>query len=271
MYRCTLPGRLPVGHPGLEKLAARQAWFFGGDTPNEARKNFRAALGKKLKLRADEQIDVQVGEADDAPLAKSKPVPTKTTTHDDSAFVRTALVVGSAGDGGGSVDVVTADGQRVCQINVSVFFGKNACADRGAGVIVDVVDVDGLFRNRRALAFPVLGAPAVEVEAGAIVSADFWEKPAKKIAKRDAWSTLPEEERDALATIIYEAVRYGSPLNTEELASFVRHLVDQQGETRLPTFYAGSEEFQLACVAKAAKRRGCAQCWVVPRGRRGAR
>ena len=72
----------------------------------------------------------------------SKNAETKTTTFDDGAFLRTALVVDEAHVG--SIDVVDKRGKRLGQINI--FVGEDS-------LIVDVLDIEKRFPNKRALAF----------------------------------------------------------------------------------------------------------------------
>jgi len=72
----------------------------------------------------------------------SKNAETKITIFDDGHFVRTAIVVDDANVG--SIDVVDKSGQRVCQINV--FVGE-------LSVVVDVIDIDKRFPQKRALCF----------------------------------------------------------------------------------------------------------------------
>lgn len=67
---------------------------------------------------------------------------TKTTTFDDGTFVRTALVV--EGPGVGSIDLVNKAGKRIAQVNIS--YSPNC-------LIVDVIDVDKKFKQRRFHAF----------------------------------------------------------------------------------------------------------------------
>ena len=95
---------------------------------------------------------------------------TKTTTHDDGSFKRTALIVHPEGTGG-SIDLVTAGGQRLAQINV--FY--NPCDDDAhACLMVDVIDVDNRYSARRALVFSPKERAQLEVPPGGnLVGVDF--------------------------------------------------------------------------------------------------
>lgn len=75
------------------------------------------------------------------------------TTRKDprDGFTRTAIVV--EGGDTGSIDLVTPDGKRVAQVNISYM---PSAGDEGAKeecLIVDVIDVDDVFPDRRALVF----------------------------------------------------------------------------------------------------------------------
>jgi len=93
---------------------------------------------------------------------------TKTRLYDDGQFIRTALVVGD-GDTG-SVDLVDTRGVRLAQVNIS-FIPKR---DGEEVLIVDVIDVDKRYTERRALVFSPTSRQAVDVpEGGNLVSTDF--------------------------------------------------------------------------------------------------
>ncbi len=103
--------------------------------------------------------------------SESMPAPTHITTHDDGKFVRTAIV--AEGRDTGSLDVVNAAGERLCQINLSFL---PATVERGGEetLIVDVIDVDQRYSARRVLAFSqterkVLALPP----GGRLASVDF--------------------------------------------------------------------------------------------------
>lgn len=108
------------------------------------------------------------------PTGAAKDAQTKTTTREDpeDGFVRTALVIDGAKTG--SVDVVDSTGKRVCQINISYSAGKK---DDEEYLIVDVIDVDDLFPERRALHFTDKRRHAMDLGPDAnLVSTDFRRK-----------------------------------------------------------------------------------------------
>lgn len=90
---------------------------------------------------------------------------TRVTTHDDGRFIRTAIQPQLGGEGGGSIDILGRDGERVCQINIFTY-------DHGA-VIVDVIDVDRRYDNKRALVDPGGEHRQPGVPVHYLVSADF--------------------------------------------------------------------------------------------------
>jgi hypothetical protein len=110
-----------------------------------------------------------------AAKAVAKDAETKTTTRQDpeDGFIRTALVI-DAKDAAktGSIDVVDGTGKRLCQINIS--HGK---AEGEEYLIVDVIDVDENFPQRRALHFTDQRRHAMDLGPEAvIVSTDFRRK-----------------------------------------------------------------------------------------------
>lgn len=92
---------------------------------------------------------------------RSKRADTKTTTYDDGEFTRLAIVV-DVGSEAGSVDVVDASGKRLCQINLFAYTDA---------LIVDVIDVDNRYTDRRALTFR--NGTREAVPADKLVSVDF--------------------------------------------------------------------------------------------------
>jgi hypothetical protein len=101
----------------------------------------------------------------------SKDATTHTSIHDDGKFRRTALVI--VGRDTGSVDVVMADGTRLCQINIS-FLPSPSSDGRREALIVDVIDVDNRYPERRALAFSNTERAVIDVpKGGTLVSVDF--------------------------------------------------------------------------------------------------
>jgi hypothetical protein len=102
----------------------------------------------------------------------SEKVLTKTTTHDDGSFVRTALVIeNDKYDNVGSIVLVNKSGKRIAMLNISY----NAMSHKGEEyLIVDVIDVDRRFDNRRALGFS--NTERTEMHApkdGKLISVDF--------------------------------------------------------------------------------------------------
>lgn len=158
-YRVTIPGRAKDAAKNADRRL-RDGILIQADTPNAAREMFRRKYGKKYKIRDDESIEVRLPNGE---VPVSRPAPTRTTTYDDSTFVRTALI---AEGEGGSVDVVTADGRRLCQINI--FWSVE-----DESLIVDVIDVDDRYEDRKAVVFPKKGGPGRIVKSRSIVSADF--------------------------------------------------------------------------------------------------
>lgn len=80
----------------------------------------------------------------------SKPAKTKTTTRVDprDSFERTAIVLDPNDDGeAGSIDLVDSDGRRIAQLNITFSRSPEEV------LIVDVIDVDDRYRERRVLAF----------------------------------------------------------------------------------------------------------------------
>jgi UDP-glucose 4-epimerase len=95
----------------------------------------------------------------------SKNAETRTTTFDDGTFLRTAIVVDEAHVG--SLDVVDKTGKRICQVNIFV-------GEESGSLIVDVIDVERRFANKRALAFA--GHDRRDMEAfdtSSLISVDF--------------------------------------------------------------------------------------------------
>jgi hypothetical protein len=91
--------------------------------------------------------------------------------HDDG-FTRTALVLDK---GGPSVDLVTPDGRRVAQINISYSVSKEDGGEEY--LIVDVIDVDKRFPQRRALHFTDQTRHCADLGPDAnLVSTDFRRK-----------------------------------------------------------------------------------------------
>jgi hypothetical protein len=113
--------------------------------------------------------------------AKSLPAETQITTHDDGKFIRTALVIEPKEGKSGSVDIVTKDGKRLCQINLFAY--------EDGSLIVDVIDVDDRYKIRRALVFSDGERRSIDVGNGNLVSVDF-KGVARKIAKRVAGGKL---------------------------------------------------------------------------------
>jgi hypothetical protein len=103
---------------------------------------------------------------------KSREAHTKTTTHDDGKFIRTAIVC--EGGNTGSIDLVTADGIRLGQINISFLPERSSVGGEPECLIVDVIDVDERYEKRRALAFSNKERKILDVpEGGKLVSVDF--------------------------------------------------------------------------------------------------
>lgn len=93
---------------------------------------------------------------------------TKTTTYNDGKFVRTAIVVGGDEENTGSIDLVDADGARLAQVNISFL----PDSDGLEVLIVDVIDVDNRYTNRRMLAFTSTER-VIKDAPGRLVSVDF--------------------------------------------------------------------------------------------------
>jgi hypothetical protein len=106
----------------------------------------------------------------------SKKAHTKTATFDDGTFERTALVL--EGGDTGSVDLVTKDGERRAQINISFM----PDSDGEECLIVDVIDVEGRYTVRRALTFAPSKRASMNVpKDGNLVSTDFRRAVAHKM------------------------------------------------------------------------------------------
>jgi len=86
---------------------------------------------------------------------------TPTTTYTDGKFRRTALIIGP--ENAGSVDVVTAEGERLAQLNLFI-------TEDGV-FMADVIDVDERYKTHLALGFPE-GRRTV-TKAGTVVGAHF--------------------------------------------------------------------------------------------------
>lgn len=101
------------------------------------------------------------------PKPPSRPALTKTTTHDDGMFVRTAIVLDASKNAEcGSIDIVSPDGKRICQVNITLFSDGN--------LILDTIDTEK--RWKKASAFLFSGGERVWHERkipGSLVSADF--------------------------------------------------------------------------------------------------
>jgi len=102
----------------------------------------------------------------------SEQAQTKTTTHDDGKFVRTALVIGPGQDGG-SVDVLDPSGHFLARINL---FTHGKDDPDGLWFAVDVIDMEDQFNYKRALIFEDGGRQDMETT-GNLVAADFRVKP----------------------------------------------------------------------------------------------
>ena len=101
-------------------------------------------------------------------LRPSRDATTPTTTHDDGTFIRTALVV--SGDHG-SIALVTADGTRGAQVNVFYEASNN---DGEECLMVDVIDVDNRYTERRALVFSPTERKSLDVpKGGNLVASHF--------------------------------------------------------------------------------------------------
>jgi len=110
-------------------------------------------------------------------VALSKDATTKTTTRDDGAFTRTAIVMGADGKTG-SLDVVDASGAFLARVNLiwtpTTELDRDGSEGRAA-LIVDVIDEARRFTHHRALGF-AKGQPHVEMSVppgGRMVSVDF--------------------------------------------------------------------------------------------------
>ena len=80
----------------------------------------------------------------------SQDAQTKTATHDDGSFVRTALVID--GHDTGSIVLVDKHGKRVGMINI--FYSVD---QQEKTLMVDVIDVDDTYTTKRALVFDPAG------------------------------------------------------------------------------------------------------------------
>jgi hypothetical protein len=159
-YRITRPERYGPSSPGHRELDARQGHFVQAKNPNAAKAWFR----KRHKISPDEVLDVQDWNHghEHGKIARSRDAKTPVTTTDDSAFIRTALIIKTSEHG--SVDVLDGEGKRVAQVNI--FLSDEA-------LIVDVIDVEGIWPERRALTFRSPTNREHIENAGTIVSADF--------------------------------------------------------------------------------------------------
>lgn len=96
---------------------------------------------------------------------------TITTRKDaEDGFTRTAIVV-DGGENGGSIDLVTKSGRRLAQVNLAYLPNS----DGEECLIVDVIDVDNQYPEKRAFTFgPGTRGPSAAVpEGGNLVSTDF--------------------------------------------------------------------------------------------------
>lgn len=96
----------------------------------------------------------------------------RTRKDPKDGFTRTAIVV--EGEDTGSIDLVTKDGRRVAQVNVS--FLPNSEGEEC--LIVDVIDVDNQYTLKRAFSFApgTRGLNLTVPEGGNLVSTDFRRK-----------------------------------------------------------------------------------------------
>lgn len=105
----------------------------------------------------------------DIRVSPSKPALTKTTTHDDGSFIRTAIVLDASKGAAevGSIDLVTPDGKRICQVNVTLYPDGN--------LILDTIDVENRWSQARAFLFAKEEPRQWHTvkKTGALVSADF--------------------------------------------------------------------------------------------------
>jgi len=101
------------------------------------------------------------------PKKPSKPALTKTATHDDGTFIRTAIVLdASQAAEVGSIDLVTPDGKRIAQLNVTYY--------PDGALIVDTIDTEKRWTQARAFLFAKGDRRYHEsVTKGSLVSADF--------------------------------------------------------------------------------------------------
>jgi hypothetical protein len=155
-----------VGPPGQP----HRRHVVNADRPDLARSEYLRRYGRRYKIGKDVVPTVRYcsGPRVDQ-VVVSEPAYTRVAVHDDSAFIRTALVVGPKAEGerGGSVDLVDAAGQRLAQVNV---FWDPA----EEHLIVDVIDVDKRFPERAMHTFKFKRHQSVR--ASTIVSADFRRK-----------------------------------------------------------------------------------------------
>ena len=143
-------------------------------TPALAKAEWLRKYGKQAKIASADElrvIDMQGLEV------VSRHAFTPLTTHDDSLFVRTALVV-DFGTEGGSFDLVDKEGRRLCQINAFALRGPEGVRQ----LMVDVIDVDERFPHRGVFVFPGSGKKTGTkqrkfLKAGTIVGADFRNTP----------------------------------------------------------------------------------------------
>jgi len=159
-YRITRPNKYGPRSAGRKSLDAREGHYIEARTPAEARKKYRTLES----LAEREPLDVQDwghgkhhGE-----IAVSRDAQTEVTTYDDSAFIRTALKIKS--DEEGSIDILNANGERVLHVNI--FLGDDI-------LILDAIDVDGIWPHRMALTFRSPTDRERIAKAGSIISADF--------------------------------------------------------------------------------------------------
>jgi hypothetical protein len=97
----------------------------------------------------------------------SKPALTKTTTHDDGTFIRTAIVLDASKNAEvGSIDLVTPDGKRIAQVNVTLY--------PDGSLILDTIDTEKRWGQARAFLFAEGKRELLtSTVPGSLVSADF--------------------------------------------------------------------------------------------------
>lgn len=101
------------------------------------------------------------------PKKPSKPALTKTAFHDDGTFVRTAIVLdASQAAEVGSIDLITPDGKRIAQVNISYY--------PDGALIVDTIDTEERWTQARSFLFDKGDRRYHEsTTRGSLVSADF--------------------------------------------------------------------------------------------------